>query len=175
MSLFYSTLKYGATALMGGLFFSATLLGLALLVLRLVGYQVFAVQSASMAPLFRKGDAVAVRVGPGAPLHPGQVITYRSTFNPRVLVSHRLVSINPLTRQAITRGDALKQNDSAISQSQILGPVTAVLPHLGSLLDAIRRPYVFAAVVYLPALVLMAAEAGRLAAAFTYTHYKVLD
>ncbi len=143
--------------------------GMASLVVALVGAaclvvlaarheKLLSVQTASMMPTFKPGDAVIVKLNIQNPAI-GSVITYRSPESPRVLVTHRLVQSRG--DQLITAGDALKTPDKPVSKTQIVGEATTVLPGLGTWLDRLHQPLGLVAFVYVPAVVLVTIELKR--------------
>lgn len=138
-----------------------------LIILHVRGERLLSVQSASMAPAFRRGDALFIRPVSASSLQPGNIVSYQSIKNPRVIISHRLVSIDEDKGEFITRGDALENPDPPVSPVQIIGKVDAVAPGLGNVVDKLRQPVILVALVYVPAIVFVANEVLRL-----YSHYR---
>jgi signal peptidase I len=138
------------------------------------GELALSVQTASMVPTFRPGDAIIVVPANAGQLKIGQVISYRSPRDPRVIISHRLIS-RTASGQLITAGDALHTADLAISPDQVVGQVTALAPGLGKILDFLHRPLGLLLAVYCPALGLAALEIRRLLTHYRRVHYRVLD
>jgi len=81
---------------------SACVLGYA----RSQGLQVLSVQTGSMRPSMRTGDAILVRSNP-ARLSPGDVVSYRSLNNPKATITHRIMAIDHKTGQIVAKGDSL--------------------------------------------------------------------
>jgi signal peptidase len=78
-----------------------------------LGYQPVAVYSGSMAPRLPVGGLVLERVVPAAQVRVGDVITFADPFDPRRVVTHRVVSILA-TREGPgyrTKGDANPTRD----------------------------------------------------------------
>ncbi len=152
-----------------------TVLGIAAALLNwhLHGQQVLSVQTASMVPTFRPGDAVIVDPTDASKLQPGQVISYQSPADPQVTITHRLMRVDQPTGWLTTQGDALDTADSTFPPRLVLGQVTTVVPHFGLILNALRRPLGLALLVYLPALIIIASEVKRLARCMPGKYYRL--
>jgi signal peptidase I len=142
-----------------------SLAGLLIVTLGLAGYiklshqRLLSVQTNSMRPTFQAGDALLV--GPEQSLVLGSVVSYHSPVDQRMIISHRVVSVDAGRHRFITAGDALGTLDRPIPESRVVGRVKAVLPGLGKFIDIIHRPYVFLPGVYVPAVYLLGAELHR--------------
>lgn len=105
------------------------LVGLAVLMTplpELFGWQLYAVQSGSMAPAIPVGSAVGVRQVPAEQLVVGNIITFRDDSRPDTIVTHRIIALEPRAGQllATTKGDA---NNTADARALTLqGPVARV-------------------------------------------------
>jgi signal peptidase I len=139
--------------------------------MRLQGYRLLSVQTASMLPAIRPGDAVLVRRTKANQLQPGQVISYTSPRNHAVVISHRLVAIDQRTGWLTTQGDALHTLDPSFPPDLVVGQVTALAPGLGRLLSGLRRPLGLALAVYLPAALIIGTEAVRLGRTYARPFY----
>lgn len=142
-----------------------------LAVLRIRGEQLLSIQTASMAPALRPGDAVVIRPASSKSLRPGDIVSYRNPRNPKMVVSHRLVKIDRRTGWLTTAGDALDSTDPAFPPRLVVGRARAVLPNFGLVLDMLRQPLGLAAALYLPASVVIAAETRRLRHAYARPFY----
>lgn len=109
-----------------------------------LGREFMLVTSGSMSPTLSPGDIVVVRTdrSPGEPVDVGEVITFR----PRrggTAVTHRVVAVRAESggeTSYVTRGDANDGPDrTAVSKSELIGPVESVLP-AGRLLTAMTEP-----------------------------------
>ncbi len=87
------------------------------------------------------------------------VVSYRSSRNPRELVTHRLVYLR--AGLAETEGDALTGPDPTVRATALVGRVLIVLPGLGRTLGWLRSWPGLITCVYLPALALVWNELGR--------------
>lgn len=131
--------------------------------------RLLSVQTDSMAPAYRPGDALLV--SPASGLRPGQIISYQSPKNPHIIVSHRLLSVDNML---VTQGDNLAKPDVAISESLVVGQVKASLPRLGYVLDFLHKPIGIALCAYVPVLMLVASEVKRLSRHFARGYYRLL-
>lgn len=145
----------------------------ALLILRLHGYSLLSVQTASMVPVFGPGDAIIVRPIPARDLRPGDIISYHSPLNPNLIISHRLTRIDHHTGWLTTSGDALKTPDPAFPPRLIIGQAIAVTPNLGLFLNKLRQPLDLLLAVYLPAVLTIITEARHLMLIYTQPFYSV--
>jgi len=134
----------------------------AALILHSQGYQVLSVQTNSMVPTFSKGDALIVRRANSAELNVGDIISYHSPADPRVVVSHRLASVNYATGKLVTKGDNLDMRDISFPSNQVIGQVIGIVPFLGKLLDWLHEPAGLIVLVYTPAAFILVSEARRL-------------
>lgn len=139
--------------------------------LRVRGENLLSVQTASMAPSLKPGDAVIIRPAAWRELRPGDIVGYRSPRDPNLVISHRLIRVDRRTGQLITAGDALRAEDPAFSSTLLIGRATAVLPKFGLVLAALRQPPGLALALYLPAAAVIAAETRRLARVYARPFY----
>lgn len=138
------------------------------------GGRLLSIQTASMRPTFRPGDALAVMPTTVSQLKLGQIISYQSPRDPRVIISHRLTATNHQTGQLTTAGDALRTPDPSFPPSQLVGQATIVAPGLGRLIDTLHKPLGLALAVYLPAAALIAYELHHLSRRLSKPTYKLL-
>lgn len=136
------------------------------------GDKILSVQTGSMVPYFNPGDALLTRWILLPDLHVGDVVSYRSPADQRVVVSHRLVSINYQTGKLITKGDALDMHDLPFPSGQVIGKVYKVLPHVGRGLDWLHEPTGLIIAVYTPAACALIYEAKRLSRQYTKPAYR---
>jgi signal peptidase len=139
-------------------------------ILTINGAKFLSVQSGSMVPTFNRGDLVIDTPLGGQALRQlavGDVITYT---NPAYLkgqpITHRLVQVGSFGNgnHFITKGDANTATDPPITAKNIVGKVTHSMPYVGYGFDFVRRPLGLALLIYLPALLIVAAEIRRLTA-----------
>jgi signal peptidase I len=146
--------------------------GAALGLMMLQHERLLSVQTASMVPTFRPGDALIIRSLQGKQPAIGSIITYRAPHAPQVLVTHRLIARKG--DRLITAGDALGTHDQPLQYSQVVGEATSVLPGLGIWLDRLHQPFGLLFVVYVPATLLIYFELQRLAKRLKPSHYRAI-
>lgn len=134
--------------------------------------QVLSVQTASMVPTFRPGDAVLLRSVNPVELRLGDIISYRNPQNAAMVITHRLINIDTRTGQFTTQGDSSSVADPSFPAQQVIGRVTAVAPALGLALDYIHTPVGLAVAVYLPATLIIGTEARRVLKQNGYQPYR---
>src|SRR5579884_3563261 len=139
--------------------------------LRLSDSRLLTVQTASMVPTFRPGDALVITPLSQSDLKAGQIVSYHSPRNPNLTITHRLVAAGPKPGWLTTAGDAYQTADPSFPKSLLIGRVRWLLPGLGGFLDSLHKPAALALGVYLPALTLVMAELHRLYCSYTRPIY----
>ena len=138
------------------------------------GLLIMSVQTGSMRPAIRPGDAVVVRQSSVLDtLKPGDIISYRSPRNSDVILTHRLVAVDTRTGLLTARGDAAAAADPPFGQDRVVGMVTRTVPLAGGVLDFVRQPYGLATAVYAPSIMLITWEIRRLMRSYASQHYSV--
>ena len=130
------------------------------------------VDSGSMAPLLSKGDAVLIRRVNVLDLRHGDIISYRSLDQPALTITHRVLSVDPITGQVIVQGDANATPDPAFDGAQVMGRVVYAIPKAGGVVDFLRSWLGMSLFAYLPMLIIVLLELRRLARHYlrpTYT------
>lgn len=134
--------------------------------LSIMGRDVMIVRSGSMSPSIETGDAVFIRRSNKANnsrLRVGEIVSFRTTANPELVVTHRIVEVSSTaggTTTYGTRGDANRStDDTRLSPDQVIGVVTGRVPRGGFVLFALQKPQISG--LFLIALLL--AHAGVLA------------
>lgn len=135
------------------------------------GQQLLSVQTASMVPVFRPHDALLIVPTKPTDLRVGQIISYRSPLNDRIIISHRLLAAH--AGQLTTAGDATGSPDPIFSADRVVGRAVAVAPSLGFLLDWLHTPRGLILLVYLPALAIVAGELYMLLARSKLPAYRL--
>ena len=103
----------------------------------------------------------------------GDIIAYRNPRHTQVIVSHRLIGINYRTGKLITHGDALDLQDVPFPSNLVVGKVYSVIPNAGLALDWLHKPMGLISVVYVPAALVLASEARRLAKQYSKPYYQL--
>ena len=115
------------------------LAGTFVLVMLCSGAKGFAVQSDSMAPRLKRGDAVFVRRVAFEDLAVGDVVSASFPTDDGVF-THRIVSIDAENRQIHTRGDHTFSEDPAPTDaSHIIGKLWFSVPYAGYLSIALQN------------------------------------
>ena len=138
------------------------------------GRRLLLVQTSSMIPAFRPGDAIIVEPARQHQLQVGDIVSYHSLRDPAVTVSHRIVAVDAKRNTLTTKGDALTASDPSIGYDAIIGRATAVAPGLGRLIGWFKTPLGLCLAVYLPALIVLSTQGvslWRLSRSPTYLLY----
>jgi signal peptidase I len=134
--------------------------------------ELLSVQSGSMAPAIRRGDAVLLHRQINA-IRPGDIISFRHAEKPGVMITHRVLSAEGAEGPYVTMGDATDRPDAPVQHSQVAGVVRRVVPLGGYGLDYLRRPAGLVAAVYIPAGIVCAGEIKRLMRYYERRHYRL--
>lgn len=121
------------------------LLAVALVGIRLIGFQPFAVLSGSMEPQYHVGSLIYVKSVDYRQIEPGDVITYM--LDEDTVSTHRVVGIvpdeeDPTVLRYRTKGDANENEDGTlVHYKNIIGcPVEFSIPKLGYVASYISSP-----------------------------------
>lgn len=132
-----------------------------LTILRANGDRLLSIQSRSMEPILKRGDAVVIEPISTDQIHAGMIVTLQPSTT-SAMISHRVVSLDKNRGLVTTKGDNSVTADFSVPAYQVVGEVTVVAPGLGRVLDFGRNPLGLALVVYLPSLIVIIAETYRL-------------
>jgi signal peptidase len=118
-----------------------------------LGYRTMTMLTGSMSPSIDPGDVIVVTPLPISQVEAGMIISYHIPIDDHRLVSHRVLSVDTAPDGAITvqtQGDANAAPDpwQATLQGDTAWQVTAVIPALGNLIEALRTPLLGQALVY---------------------------
>ena len=122
----------------------AVLLAIALVGVRLIGFQVFTVLSGSMEPTYHVGSLIYVKKADYRELQPGDVITFM--LDEDTIATHRIVELVPdETDSSVlrfrTKGDANEAEDgSLVHYKNVVGTPVFTIPRLGYLANYIQNP-----------------------------------
>jgi signal peptidase I len=133
--------------------------------------RLLSVQSGSMSPVVQKGDAVVVERGNLQSLQPGEIISYHSPVDQRVIITHRIIAIREEQGVIITQGDRLPQADPQIASQLVIGRAVSSVAGLGLILDWLHSAWGLALAVYAPAAVIVVLEFRRLFRYFAGSEY----
>jgi signal peptidase I len=122
-------------------------------------YESYIVRSGSMEPTIQVGDLAVAAPARPADLTPGDIIVYRPATRPDVIITHRLVGIEPDPDGGLnfrTRGDANDSVDQVlVSEQALMGRIVYTLPKLGYLADFARQPGGRLLLIVLPVVILV--------------------
>lgn len=126
--------------LSGALVAVVVLAAVSLVLLRVMGYQVFNVVSGSMEPTYSVGDLIYVKsVDPDA-VEVGDPITFVLNEN-LVVATHRVIRIDAENRHFYTKGDANETADAApVHFNNLIGVPKFSIPKLGCVSDFVQHP-----------------------------------
>ncbi len=122
----------------------AILLAIALVGVRLLGFQVFTVLSGSMEPTFHTGSLIYVKAVDYQQLQAGDVITFMLSED--TVATHRIVAVvpdenEPETLRYRTKGDANNAEDgSMVHYKNVIGKPVFTIPVLGYVANYIQNP-----------------------------------
>ena len=116
------------------------MMAVSLVLLRMMGYQVFNVVSGSMEPTYSVGDLIYVKsVDPDA-VKVGDPITFVLNEN-LVVATHRVVRVDAEKRHFYTKGDANETADAApVHFNNLIGVPKFSIPKLGYVSDFVQHP-----------------------------------
>lgn len=117
------------------------------------GYRTMTMLTASMSPSIDPGDVTVVTPLAVSDVEEGMVIAYHIPIDDRRLVTHRIVSVEHAPDGSVTvqtKGDANEAIDpwEATLQGDTAYQVRAVIPEIGSVIQALRTPVVTQALTY---------------------------
>lgn len=122
----------------------AILLALALVGVRLFGFQVFSVLSGSMEPEYHVGSLIYVKEVDYHELKSGDVITFMLSED--LVATHRIVDVypdqdDPSVLRYQTKGDANEAPDGTlVHYKNVIGTPVFTIPYLGYVADFIQKP-----------------------------------
>lgn len=124
----------------------------AALLIPIFGRQTLIVRSGSMEPAIDTGDLVLVV--PNTSYSSGDIITFKSPNNPKILITHRITSIN--LRDGVTsyktKGDANNKIDEfTVTQQNIVGKAEYRIKQIGKLLAFAKTKSGFLTFAAIPA------------------------
>lgn len=126
------------------------------------GLRLLAVQTGSMEPVFRPGDALIMQKAGLASIKVGQIVSYKSPRNPRELITHRVVAIDYQRQRFQTKGDRLSVADPPVRAGLLVGKVINILPGLGGVLTWLHSWPALVLCVYIPGIAIGLSELLRL-------------
>lgn len=119
-------------------------------------YKLFVVQSGSMEPAIKTGAVVVVK--PAEEYQIGEIITFGLVSKTRAPTTHRIhdIRIQGGVPIYITKGDTNNAPDPReIRDRDIIGRVVLDVPYVGYAVATARKPYGFAALIIVPAAIII--------------------
>ena len=132
---------------------NVAIVAIALIIVKLLGWNMFSIDSPSMAPKYPVDSLVVVEKVEPEKIQAGDVITF--VLNEKgTLATHRVVSVNSGSQTFTTKGDANNTEDaSPVQWGNTVGRVKFGIPFLGKPMRVLtaeqNRPYVIAAIILL--------------------------
>jgi signal peptidase len=126
-------------------------------------FKVLAVLSGSMEPSIHTGSIVVVK--PAAEYKVGDVITFGKISKTQTPTTHRINEIknNNGVETFITKGDANNAPDvREIKKNEIVGKELFTIPYLGYAINTAKKPYGFALIIIIPALLVIFDEGKKI-------------
>ncbi|MDP3772280.1 MAG: signal peptidase I [bacterium] len=127
-------------------------------------FKIMAVLSGSMEPAIRTGSIVVVR--PSTSYSIGNIVTFTGTSGGKSIpITHRVMEIrvDRGVPSYITKGDANNAPDARlVAHREIIGGLVFSVPYLGYGVETARKPYGLAALILLPAALIIIDQAGRI-------------
>lgn len=123
------------------------------------GIEALIVQSGSMEPAIHTGSIVVIKNSPDYVV--GDVITFGRTRPGVIPTTHRIVEIKQNGNEVsfVTKGDANSSEDmSEVKRESVIGKVLFSVPYLGYVVDMAKKPWGFAVIIGIPALVIIGDE-----------------
>lgn len=127
----------------------------------LLGYEIKVVKSGSMEPAIQTGGIVIVSSEKSSTYKVGDIVTFNTDSTGSVPVTHRVVEAEGAGRSAIyhTKGDANHESDpKPVRGFDVIGKVVLTIPYLGYVIDFVRTPVGFVALIAIPALLIVFEE-----------------
>lgn len=131
---------------------------------RFGGYQMMEVLSGSMSPVFEAGDVIVIKPVSTAQIKNGDIITFRSSTNSKMIITHRVVDIvNEDGLVFKTKGDANDVVDqSNAAAGDVLGRYTLKIPYLGWVVEFAKTKKGMLSLVLVPGILILLTEFRKL-------------
>lgn len=123
------------------------------------GVRALVVQSGSMEPTI--GTKSIVLTMPAANYTEGDIITFKHSGRDNVLVTHRIVEVNPQgdALQYTTKGDANEEKDGEkVPADYVVGKVAFSVPFVGELISFVQTMPGFIMLIAIPAAIIIYSE-----------------
>jgi signal peptidase I len=135
--------------------------------------RLLSVQTGSMTPTLNRGDAVVERAVATTSLKVGDIVSYHSAVDPKMIITHRVIAIDQHHGAFITKGDSNPKSDQPVMASQIIGRAFAKAPAFGKLLDFEHTLAGLILTIYVPSIIVMIEEIYRLRRHYGRPQYRL--
>lgn len=126
-------------------------------------YKIMIVQSGSMEPAIKMGSIVIIK--PIEDYKINDIITFGPNTKTKPSITHRIYDIKVVGDQPvyITKGDINNAPDQKeITGKEIIGKVLFSVPYIGYAVDTAKKPWGFAAIIIVPALLIIFDEGKKI-------------
>jgi signal peptidase len=126
------------------------------------GFKLFTVLSGSMEPTLHTGSIILVK--PLQSYATGDIVT-RATADPKVTITHRIISKDESTQQAQfeTKGDANNSADGEkFSQDKIIGKEFVTIPYFGFVISFAKTQQGIILLIIIPSILIIYDELGKI-------------
>ncbi|MFA4831279.1 MAG: signal peptidase I [Patescibacteria group bacterium] len=126
-------------------------------------FKVMTVLSGSMEPAIRVGSIVVVK--PASEYKVGDIITFGKISKTQTPTTHRINEIKGtgVMQTYVTKGDTNNAPDAReVRQSEIVGKVLFSVPYLGYAISTAKKPWGFALIIIIPALLVIFDEGKKI-------------
>ncbi len=150
-------------------FLGAVILVVLLLVFSILpitgNYKILTVLSGSMEPSIKTGSVVIVKPVSVANYKIGDIITFGPMTKTKPPTTHRIVEMKVAQGNVIylTKGDANNAPDAReLLQKDVIGKVLLDMPYIGYAVAGAQKPWGFAALIILPALIIVGDQVKKI-------------
>jgi signal peptidase len=137
-----------------------------LLAPHVLGWRYGILRSGSMSPAMPAGAAIVVTPAGADSIRAGDVITFHSSTNPKLLVTHRVFEVTKDQDGNLafrTKGDANEEPDGVlVTPDRVLGRVVFSVPHAGQIANKLHTKTGFLFLMVLPTALIIAMELREL-------------
>jgi signal peptidase len=131
-----------------------------------LGWRYGILRSGSMSPAMPAGAAIVVAPAGADQVRAGDVITFRSATNRKLLVTHRVYAVTQDESGKLafrTKGDANEEPDGAlVTPDRLIGRVTHSVPYAGRVANKLHTKTGFLILMVIPTALIIALELKEL-------------
>ena len=155
MSLKFARIAKVVQAFITGVFVTLILsLVLIFFIPQCLDYHPYEIQTGSMEPEYPVGSMIYVKPLEFEDLRIGDIVTFRTSKESKMVVTHRLLQIDSENQMLLTKGDANEEQDPPVAYASLVGKATEfAVPKLGRIVrryqDGNGRMYTLIGIVFL--------------------------